>query len=179
MSHKLEIMIIYHQAFDLYHAVYRFIQLLTYFDKSEYVELERIRIWDYYLLFPNKIHDITLKRNEQDVKKLMQQYIPKKENPYEVIMDNRKMFERIKPYQLTALKSLASYGIIDKNYLVSNRITVISKDVLQSYLEKYEKLSVREENVIKLLVTHFYQMSLFGVDGLKNRTQLLESKYDA
>ena len=29
------------------------------------------------------------------------------------------------------------------------------------------------------MTSHFYQVSLFGTDGLKSRTNLIESKYDA
>lgn len=172
-------MIVYHQAFDLYHSVYRMLQLLTYFDKKEFVELDRLRIWDFYLLFPDKIHTIKLKRDEEDVKKIMKNYILKKENPYEIVIDNRKMFEKIKPYQLTAIKSLASYGIINKEFLAENRVTIISKTLLEKYTSRFEQLSNKEVNVIKLLTSHFYQISMFGPMGLKDRTKLLESKYDA
>jgi hypothetical protein len=155
------------------------LQLLTYFDKKEFVELDRLRIWDFYLLFPDKIHTIKLKRDEEDVKKIMKNYILKKENPYEIVIDNRKMFEKIKPYQLTAIKSLASYGIINKEFLAENRVTIISKTLLEKYTSRFEQLSNKEVNVIKLLTSHFYQISMFGPMGLKDRTKLLESKYDA
>lgn len=29
------------------------------------------------------------------------------------------------------------------------------------------------------MTSHFYKMSLYGANGLKNRTNLMESKYDA
>lgn len=172
-------MIVYHQGFDLYHSVYRMLHILTHFNKNDYVEIDRLRIWDFYLLFPNKIHLVKLKRDEDDIKALIKKYIPKKDNPYELFIDNRKMFERIKPYQLTAIKSLASYGIIDKEYLKTNRVTIVSKDILNEYTSKFEALNPREVNTINLLTSHFYQMSMFGDFGLKDRTNLLESKYDA
>lgn len=172
-------MIIYHQAFDLYHTVYRMVQLLGYFRRNDYIEVDRLRIWDYYLLFPNKMEKIKLKQNEKDVKRYIKNLVLRKANPYEEVMDDKKMFERIKPYQMTAIKSLASYGIINKDYLTTNRITTISIEVLADYLKKLEKLSNQEENTIKLLTSHFYLMSLYGKDGLKDRTKLLESKYDA
>lgn len=172
-------MIVYHHAFDLYHSVYRFLQILTYFNRNEYVEIERLRIWDFYLLFPDKISNIKLKKEEKDIKDIIKLYIKKDDNPYELLLDNRKMFEKIKPYQLGALKCLASYGIIDKNYLTTNRVTIISKDVLVNYTSKFEPLSPKESNAIHLLTSHFYLMSLYGVNGLKERTKLLESKYDA
>ena len=80
---------------------------------------------------------------------------------------------------MTAIKSLAAYGIINKDYLETNRITTISTDILKSYYLKLEKLTDQEQNAINLLTSHFYQMSLYGENGLKSRTNLLESKYDA
>ena len=46
-------------------------------------------------------------------------------------------------------------------------------------MTKLEELSRQEENTVKLLTSHFYQMSLYGEYGLKDRSKLLESKYDA
>lgn len=172
-------MIIYNQAFDLYHAVYRMLQLLLHFDRNEYVELDRIRIWDFYLLFPNKIHEIKLNRDEKDIKQILSRFISLKNNPYEVIFDNRKVFEKIKPYQIAALHCLASYGIIDKELLHENRVSIISKETLIIYTDKFQELSPREKNIIAILTSHFYQISMFGEDGLKNRTNLMESRYDA
>ena len=172
-------MVVYHQAFDFYHSVYRLLQILTYFKREEYVELDRLRIWDFYLLFPDKMGSIKLTKDETDIRSLIKEYINKAENPYEVLMDDRKMFERIKPYQLTAIKCLASYGIINKQFLKENRITIISESILENYTSKFEPLSAKEINVIHLLTSHFYQMSLFGSMGLKDRTKLLESKYDS
>lgn len=172
-------MIVYHPAFDLYHSVYRMLQILTHFKRDEFVETERLRIWDFYLLFPEKIVSIKLKRTETDIKELIKSYIKKDNNPYNLLLDDRKVFEKIKPFQLGALKCLASYGIINKDYLTLNRVTIISKDILSTYSSKFEPLSIRESNAISLLTSHFYLMSLYGVYGLKDRTQLLESKYDA
>ncbi len=172
-------MIVYQQAFDLYHTVYRMIKLLAHFDRDEYVEIDRLRIWDYYVLFPNRMSEIKLKRHEKDIRALMRNYILKSDNPYEGIVNDRKMFEKIKPYQMTAIKCLASYNVINKDYISLNRITTISKDVFGQYAYDFNNLSVQEKNAIGLLTSHFYQIPLNGNGGLKQRTGLLESKYDA
>lgn len=172
-------MIIYNQAFDLYHSVYRMLQLLTAFDKSEYIELNRLRIWDFYLLFPNKIYELKPKRNEKDFKEKLKLFTIRKNNPYQVVTNNRKVFEKIKPYQISALNCLASYGIIDKELLLLNRVSIVSSEVLASYTGKFEKLSAREKNIITILTSDFYQISMFGKDGFKERTNLIESRYDA
>jgi hypothetical protein len=122
---------------------------------------------------------IKLKSSENDVKQIIRQFISKDVNPYEGFSDSRKIFEKIKPYQIGALKCLASYGIINIDFLSVGKVKIISKDLLTDYGQRFQPLSRREENAMHLLTSHFYQMSLFGNDGLKERTGLLESKYDA
>jgi hypothetical protein len=172
-------MIVYNQALDLYHTIYRFLQFLNRFDSDALIEVERLRIWDFYLLFPSKIHDIRLRQNESDIRKIRKEFIKDVNNPYERISEDRKIFEKIKPYQLAALNCIASYGIIDKALLNQQRISIIQKDILNEFVKNFEELSPKERNVITLMTSHYFQLSLFGQDGLKNRTNLMESKYDA
>ena len=107
-------MILYNNAFDLYHTIFRMLHLLSKLDNDKKVEVDRIRIWDFYLLFPGEIFTIRPKKNEVDFKKLLKDLTIKKENPYQKIVDQRKILEKIKPYQMAALSCLASYKIIDK-----------------------------------------------------------------
>jgi hypothetical protein len=172
-------MIIYNQAFDLYHCVFRVLQLLNKFDQGDSIEIERVRIWDFYLLFPEKVHEIRLKKDEKDIRTLRKDFIRKTNNPYEQIQENRKIFERLKTYQISALNCIASYGIINKEDLTLNRVTVERKELLSKFISNTEVLTPKQQNVISLLTSHFNKMSLFGKDGLKSRTKLLESKYDA
>jgi hypothetical protein len=174
----MEIMIVYHQAFDLYHTAYRMIQLLTYFKRGESVEIDRLRIWDYYLLFPIEIQRIKFSVEEKEIKNYISQYITKgeKTNSYEIILDSRKMFEKIKPYQMAALKSLASYGIINLDYFTSEKVMAISENILIEHAPLFDPLSITEQNAIKLLTSHYYLMSL---RTLKEKTNLTEYRYDA
>ena len=172
-------MIVYQPAFDLYHTLFRIMKLLSYFEKNDYIEIERLRIWDYYLLFPNKLKEVTLKQNEKQIKDLINNYIVKPKNPYEQILNDRKMFEKIRPYQMSAIKYLASLGIINQDYLKHNKITKISKEIFNDFNKEFINMTIQEENTIKLLTSHFYLMPLYGNNGLKSKTNLLESKYDA
>lgn len=172
-------MIVYNQAFDLYHTIFRILQFLKKFENGDSVEIERIRIWDFYLLFPSKIHQIRLKQDESGIRKLRKRFIKDSDNPYEKVIENRKIFEKIKPYQLSALNCLASYGIIEKTSLTQQRVKIVNKSILDNFVENFEELSSKEKNTISLMTSHFNKMSLFGVNGLKSRTNLAESKYDA
>lgn len=171
-------MIIYNNAFDLYHTIFRMLHLLSRVDLSKRLEVDKIRIWDYYLLFPNEIHKIKPKRNESDFKKILKDLIVLKSNPYQQILDERKALDKIKPYQMSALNCLASYNIIDKELLLQDSIKINSIELLKKYSTSIGELSSRERNVITIVTSSFYDISLFGKNGLKNRTNLIESKYD-
>jgi len=138
-----------------------------------------VRIWDFYLLFPDKTHEIRLKQTEADIRKIRREFIRASNNPYEKVTEDRKIFEKIKPYQLAALNCIASYGIIDKASLNQQRVSIINKDILTHFINNFDGLSPKESNVIALMTSHFNQISLFGTDGLKDRTKLMESRYDA
>ena len=172
-------MIVYNQAFDLYHTIFRLLHFLNKFENQTILEIERVRIWDFYLLFPSKIHEIRLKQDEADIRRIRKEFIKDSNNPYERITENRKIFEKIRPYQQAALNCIASYGIIDKSLLNQQRISIINKDILIEFVNNFEELTPKEKNVIALMTSHFNQVSLFGTDGLKYRTNLIESKYDA
>lgn len=172
-------MIVYRQAFDLYHTAFRMLSILSYFKRSDYLEVDRLRIWDFYFLYPNKVKKITLKRNEKDIKELIWRLIDREENPYEELKNDRIFFEKIKPYQIIALKCLASYGVINKDFLQTGRISLRSNDEVKKYLKETEALSIQQSNALKLLTSHFYLMPLEGENGLKKRTKLIENKYNA
>ena len=76
---------------------------------GECFEIDKIRIWDFYLLYPSKIFDIDIKpRKEKAVYAAREQWIEKERNPYEYKGDNRKLLEWIKPVQVSALSCLVS-----------------------------------------------------------------------
>lgn len=172
-------MIVYNEAFDIYHSIFRIMHLLDRFEQGESIELDRIRIWDFYTLFPEKVHEIRLKYTEKDIRTLRKKYIKRQKNPYTILPNNRRLFELLRPYQVAALHCLASYGIIDKKKLTELSVVIKSKRILRAYVRGVGDLTPKEKNAITLLTTHFHQMAIHGQDGLKNRTNLMESKYDA
>ena len=168
-------MIVYNQAFDINHTIFRIASLLNYY-KDDSLEIERLRIWDFYLAFPREVSNIRfgIKKEDSEIKKLF----PEKYNPYEVISNPSKLFGRMQPYQLIAIKTLASYGVINKDYFQLNRITKVNKNLLKDYLDENASFSERELNIIKIMTSYFNFMPLYGTKGLKSRTNLLEYKYD-
>lgn len=166
-------MLIYHPAFDLYNCVFRMLRLIT-FMKQEHVELDRLRIWDFYLTFPNEARKIKFPQDLQELKKIFKQ---KEVNPYDDLIDPRRIIERMKSYQISALKCIVSYGLIDSNDFSKNIIRRTEKEIPKEILDKFRQTTDEEENILKLVIG-FSELPLFGQMGLKYRTGLIDFKYD-
>lgn len=167
-------MLVYHPAFDLYNCIFRMLSLLNY-SKDEEIHFDKLRIWDFYLAFPNQVRTIAFPSNLRKLKESVFKY---KENPYETLSDPKRVFERMKTYQLSAAKCLASYGFIDSKSLLKNKVVKTNKEIPAELLERVNYLSPEKNNIIKLIVNEFVDLPLYGAKGLKARTGLIEFKYD-
>lgn len=114
----------------------------------------------------------TSKPGESNISKKVQ-------NPYEYNGDNRKLFDRLRPYQMAALSSLVSYGIIDREHFLKKEIMISNRTLLNEFIEKTGALSQTESNTLAFMSLFSKSMSMLGIYGLKSRTNLMESKYDA
>ena len=74
---------------------------------------------------------------------------------------------------------MVSYGIIDKESFLNKEIKVSNRAALNKFLENTEKMSPTEFNTLSFLSIFSKSMTMLGVNGLKSRTHLLESKYHA
>lgn len=166
-------MLVYHPAFDIYNGVFRMLQLITSMKQQE-VEVDKLRIWDFYLTFPNEARNISFPTALSELKKIFKK---KAENPYEDLIDSRKIIERMKPYQISSLKCIASYGLIDAKLLSKNIVARTEKEIPQELLEKFSDITIEKQNIIKLVVG-FNELPLYGKMGLKYRTGLIEYRYD-
>ncbi|MGB5025922.1 MAG: ABC-three component system middle component 5 [Saprospiraceae bacterium] len=167
-------MLVYHPAFDLYNCIFRMLCLLNY-SKDEEIHFDKLRIWDFYFAFPGEVRDIAFPSSLRKLKETAFKY---KENPYEHLSDPKRVFERMKTYQLSAAKCLASYGFIDSKSLLKNKIVKTKKDVPSELIKRLNDLSIEKSNTLKLIVNEFVDLPLYGTKGLKARTGLIDFKYD-
>ena len=172
-------MITYNPAFDLYHSIFRMAHIVSCLEDGECFEIDKVRIWDYYLLFPSKLYELSIRLVEKDVREARKRWIDKKRNPYEYNGNNRKLFEWIKPVQVSALSCLVSCGILSKDDYLNDRVCVCNRDALKAFVSQAGDLTVSERNTLSFLGLFSRSMPLTGANGLKARTDLLESKYDA
>ena len=171
-------MITYNSAFDLYHSIFRMAHIICGMDEGDTMEVERVRIWDFFLLFPDKLHSISFRHGETDLRE-MHSRIEKTNNPYENCGDVRKFFEWIKPYQTSALSCLVSCGILNKDEYMNGNVRVSNRQALDDFVSVAGDINDRERQVLNFLSDFSRHMPLTGEYGLKYRTHLLDSKYDA
>ena len=166
-------MLTYHPAFDTYHCVYRTLLLTTKLTTSS-IEVERMRIWDFYFVFPQEIKNISFPQELLLLKRTFR-FAP---NPYEGIVDPHRIFERMKPFQLAALNYLAAYGFIESEELTKHFIKRTDKPIPQELLAHMNQLDEPQKYVIDLVQSPLNNLSLYGDRGLKYRTKVLDFKYD-
>lgn len=171
-------MITYNPAFDLYHSIYRIAHIIQKMEEGKSWEIDRVRIWDFYLLYPVQLNHVSLKQDESEIREA-RKLLKLKETSFDYKGDIRKLFEWIKPFQISALGCLVSCGILNKEAFETGYVLVASQEKLNAFVEQAGALSIQESNILSFLSLLFGGMSLTGVYGMKYRTKLLESKYDA
>jgi hypothetical protein len=166
-------MLIYHPKNDIYNCIYRFIAIAKLTNLNS-VEVNRLRIFDFFFLFPHLANDIAYPRLKgvSEIKKLSKKF----DEPYENLPDKKRLFSGISDYHIQAIQILCAKGIFSLN-----------EDVV-SLGENFNDPSIQ-----KLLVGNRYttdcffgkfvnllkEVELTGENGLKSRTGLMEYRYDA
>lgn len=167
-------MIVYHAAFDLYNCIFRILLILSRI-KEEEVEMEKMLIWDYYVTFPNRVSQISFPK---EMKWQYARFFKDKPNPYEDVLDDVKIFARMRSYQTEALRCLAAYGLIDSERLIKSRVKRTEKPLPDLLQQRINEVPVRLRNVIALIDSPFTELPLYGAKGFKFRTKLIDYKYD-
>jgi hypothetical protein len=166
-------MLIYHPAFDLHHGVFRMTRLLLKLP-TESLEVERIRILDFFLLFPALLVDIQYPRELMRYRSVFK----KSANKYEKVPDPHRLFIRLEPYQRAALSCLAAYDLIDPARLNDGKVLRTGREVPATMAALAAKADTRFPEVVELLTGPFRGIDLYGKGGLKARTDLFEHRYD-
>lgn len=160
---------IYHPALDPYHSAFRILQILSFDPEKDY-DWRTLRILDFYAVFPQLITKIVLPKQHVTWRKVFSSF----ENPYWFSGDPSLVFNRMEPLQKTALDLLYAQGLADANKYSEQRVQVVLSEL------KKLKLPIPESSqTLKFLVTVLGSMPFHGIGGLKDRTRLLEYRYDA
>lgn len=164
-------MLIYHPAYDAYHCVFRTL-IITSTLKS--VEISKLRILDFFFVFPAEIRKVALPRNLADVKKSATAWF----NEYHGPLNMHHTFKDMEQIQISAYRSLVASKILDSenfNIGIISRTELPLPEDLNSVIKQ---ASLRDKEVISAIIEKINMIPLQGPKGLKCRTGLLEYRYD-
>lgn len=156
-------MLVYHPAFDNYHCIVRLLKILNNIPQNEY-SIDRIKIYDYFLLFPNDLRKLTLPTAWGSFKMI------KPQNRFNEVQNSIDVYNRISGFQTIALNALASFGLIDSE--------LFNKDFIRLRpvtLEIDLKLTDIEIKLFELINRYLNNLS---IKELKERTKLMNHKHE-
>ncbi|USE84317.1 ABC-three component system middle component 5 [Acinetobacter tibetensis] len=164
-------MLIYHPAFDSSNCCYRLITLFRHLHPSISLEIDRLKIIDFYIVFPKKLSTTRVpnefKKLKGELKRIDDTYRPCS-NPFY-------MARKMGGIQEQVLKKLVSNKILEFNINTNSycRGENFSKITIDGKLSPF-----LSEETEKLFLEYLTIYPLKGKDGIKHRTLLMEYRYD-
>lgn len=166
-------MLIYNPAYDLYHTMFRILQIT---EKNEHVmEVDKLRILDFYLAFPAELLEIQSFRGFNKYKK----YLKAEKNQYERVIDRKRLFFKMEQIQISAMKALVSYSLLDANEFKNGKVKRTETPINEQLIVRIQEEFKTNKNLLTLITGPLASLDLYGHLGLKVKTNLIEFKYDA
>ena len=167
-------MLLYHPLYDAHHCVYRLLMLRRDCVISD-LYWDQLKILDFYNLFPHFLSDIRLPRELISRRPLLRRI----KKPYEDLPSSKRLVFELGEIQEQTAKSMVAKGIFDRDALVQGKIVVRENMIDKKLLSLIESNPFRDQEWYKFLTTELSLVPVFGADGLKDRTGLMEYRYDA
>lgn len=164
-------MLIYHPAFDAYHCILRMLAILNI---SNDIEIERARILDFYLTFPSAASKI---RMPIDLK-LLKMEARAHSNIYRDPINPKITFREMQHIQDAAIKTLAATNMICKNGLKQGKVIMVESELNSDLNVSVTSFIDNASPFINILIQELSLIPLRGESGLKDRTNLMEYRYD-
>lgn len=167
-------MLLYHPCFDCHHAAFRILQLL-YQSNQTVFDIETIRILDFYLLFPSELVKLkfpqTLLAHKKDIKSLR--------NKYSDLENPNRVFQQLSPFQTGAIYALAAHGLVDIRPLHETKeVRRTNKAIPEEVLAAFQEKDAVHHKLVYFLANELATIPLRGPNGLKDRSSLLDHRYD-
>lgn len=164
-------MLIYHPAFDAYHATLRMLALLA-FEKD--FDVEKARILDFYLAFPSAMLSMRLPAELTQVRPMLREL----ENVYRDPVSVKRTFAEMRHVQMAALGCLAAGGLIDGKKLETGTVQRTQNPLPGELRFAVNGFIENELPLLEVLTGRVADIPTAGPNGLKNRSGLLEYRYD-
>jgi hypothetical protein len=156
-------MLIYNPAFDIQHAMFRVLRLLVAAPREDF-EVDRIRLLDFFLLFPEQLESLRFPSSIKNQRSLFVAGY----NPYRSLENPRRIFFELEPFQISALHCLAAYDLIDSEKYKAGSVLRTAKAIPPSLFEAIEKRNAESKTLVDLLSVEFTKLPFFGEGGLRD-----------
>lgn len=164
-------MLIYHPAYDAYHSAFR---ILLAVDDLQCVELPKLRILDFFLTFPAEVRNIRLPREHMGARKIAERLT----NEYHGPVNAKKTFQDMEQIHMASVRALAASNLLDKDRLDAGFAQRTATPIPESFRILLTQARQRESEITEFIISGLGGLRTQGIDGLKDRTALLEYRYD-
>lgn len=166
-------MLVYSHAYDIYHTIFRILRIVEKHHSE--IEIDKLRILDFYLAFPSELLEI---KSFKGFKKY-EDILKSEQNSYERILNRKRLFFKMENIQFSAIRSLVAYEIFDAESFKNGKIIRTTRPLEQNLLSRIEVVNQENHNLITLITGPLASFNLYGHLGLKERTNLIDFKYDS
>ena len=164
--------LVYHPAFDPYNALLRAVRLLV--AAPEGFDPMTLRILEFYLLFPEELINIRLTAK---LRSAVRKLDARPRYPYDRLPTPRSLFERMRTSFEAALQTLTSRGLVSTE-VASGRVVLRTGDTPAELLDLALGQNADEADLITVLAAISSEFPTSGANGLKDRSSLMEYRYD-
>jgi len=166
-------MLVYHPALDAHHCMLRVLRLL-HKAPGKKLQIDQLRILDFYLLFPHLLTDVSVLRGQVAKKNKF----AKRASKYNRVPSPRMLMLRLREVQTAAVHTLASKGMLNEGGLRDGEVALADLVIGPELQALIDDQTPEDKEVVDYLSTQITRIPVAGSDGLKSRTGLLEHRYD-
>ncbi|KZK81814.1 hypothetical protein PsW64_02403 [Pseudovibrio sp. W64] len=167
----------YQPSQDTYHTAFRIMRLNQSCWSQEPLHFDALRILDFFLLFPFFISEIRVQRKHTSYKKLGKKYSDAR--PFGHLPEKRTLLNKMNVIHLSAIETLSKAGIVDAKVWTSEKAIVQNADIPSPLQERINATNIDQSDLIEFLGVLASDYPLLGKDGLKDRSALMEYRYDS
>lgn len=165
-------MLIYHPAYDAYHCVFR---ILLIANTASALEVDKVRLLDYYLLFPSEVAAIRLPPGTNGIRQQAKAF----RNVYRDPVSARSAFRDLRRVQEAALRCLTASGHLERPAMEAGFVVRGKAGLAEDLVTRLAGYRSEREPVATFVLTDLAGWPLLGPNGLKDRSGLMEHRYDA
>lgn len=164
-------MLIYHPASDAYHCVFR---MLLIANTVSAPEVDKARLLDYYLTFPSEVAAIRMPPGTNGVRQQANAF----RNPYRDPVSARSAFRDLRHVQEAALRCLTASGHLDRGAMEAGFVVRGDAGLAEDLATHLAGYRADREPVATFILEDLAAWPLLGANGIKDRSRLMEHRYD-